>query len=79
MAANIAMQDPQPIKSIPLYETIGGFLDDQASNMRFDLDDLNPDKFLARRAALHFSRRNPQLLNCKYSLSGCCIQTLNYA
>lgn len=67
------MQDPQPIKPIPLYETIGGFLDDQASNVPFDLD-LNPDNLLARRAALLFSRRNPQLLNCKYPLPSCCIQ-----
>ena len=73
MAANIAMEYPQPIKSIPLYDTIREYLDDRASEVILNVE-LDDDELVGRRSALFFSRRNPQLLSCKYPLHGCRIQ-----
>ncbi|MCJ1262381.1 hypothetical protein MMC22_002251 [Lobaria immixta] len=62
MAANIAMQVPQPIECIPLYEIIGEFLDDQASEIPLDFG-RDENDLVGRKAALIFSRRHPQLLD----------------
>lgn len=67
------MRGPKPIEYIPLYGTIGEFLDDHASEATIDLY-ISLHNLSARRAVLLFSRRNPRLLNCKYPRHGRHIQ-----
>ena len=71
MAANLAVKSPQSINPFPLYETIGEFLDDQASEMRLNDGSALPHMKLA----LLYSLRWPQLMKCKCSLHGWPVQT----
>lgn len=63
IAANLAMKNPRNFGSIPLYEILGDFPDDQNSKANFQthLGRHVP----TRKAALLFLRRYPQLLDCK--------------
>lgn len=66
IAANIAMKNPRNFRSIPLYEILGDFPDDQNSKANEMLLGRHiPTRKSTRKAALLFLRRYPQLLDCK--------------
>ena len=60
------MLEPDAFESIPLFEVLNDYLEDQASGILSNLD--AGGSYSERELAWRFSLKNPNLLICEHSL-----------